>query len=361
VVIGAGPAGIAAAAELAQRGLDVLLVERDGRIGGSGRYRGLDIQTLPESVRALTSSTCVGLYPDEEVVGLVTPHGPAEVRFERLVIATGAYDRPLAYEGNDLPGTIGVRAFERLAWQGAFTSRMQLGLFAAPVEADRAAVAASRHGLRFAWAAGPVELSPSIAGEVLVDRLARARGHRRVGAVDLEHAGTRTADVLVLGFTQPTYELSIHAGAAAAVAGSPAVVVAGATPNALVLGEAAGWNLDPAGEVADVVARWLETRAVSAPAQPPVFPEAAVPAADAFVCFCEDVRVRDIEAAVDDGYLGAELVKRRTGAGTGPCQGAYCLGEIAATLQSLSLEAVVPTVRPPMYPVSLVELAVAHD
>jgi hypothetical protein len=68
--------------------------------------------------------------------------------------------------------------------------------------------------------------------------------------------------------------------------------------------------------------------------------------------------VRDIEAAVADGFADAELVKRRTGAGTGPCQGAYCLGEVAATLDRLGVGSSVPTVRPPMHAVTLTDLAV---
>ena len=49
----------------------------------------------------------------------------------------------------------------------------------------------------------------------------------------------------------------------------------------------------------------------------------------AIVCFCEDVRAWEIRAELAAGYADPELVKRRTGALTGPCQGKYCLQAFA--------------------------------
>ena len=56
------------------------------------------------------------------------------------------------------------------------------------------------------------------------------------------------------------------------------------------------------------------------------------PAGRALVCFCEDVHADEIEAQVVAGYGDPELVKRRTGALTGPCQGKYCLQAFASTM-----------------------------
>ena len=63
------------------------------------------------------------------------------------------------------------------------------------------------------------------------------------------------------------------------------------------------------------------------------------------VCFCEDVRageVRDEQAA---GYLDPELIKRRTGALTGPCQGKYCLQAFACLTRTAADDATVPCRR----------------
>ena len=85
-----------------------------------------------------------------------------------------------------------------------------------------------------------------------------------------------------------------------------------------------------AGRRADV-----EAPAGAAPTRPapPVMAAHSHPsgrvARGAIVCFCEDVRAWEIRAEVAAGYADPELVKRRTGALTGPCQGKYCLQSFA--------------------------------
>jgi hypothetical protein len=74
--------------------------------------------------------------------------------------------------------------------------------------------------------------------------------------------------------------------------------------------------------------------------------------AAAMVCFCEDVRVHEIRAELAGGYRDAELVKRRTGALTGPCQGKSCLQAFACVVGTDT----VPTARPPLRPVRLGDL-----
>jgi len=75
------------------------------------------------------------------------------------------------------------------------------------------------------------------------------------------------------------------------------------------------------------------------------------------VCRCEDVTLRDIERAIDDGYRDIESIKRYLALGTGPCQGKGCLNELASLL--LETTGVDPadlapiTPRPPINPVPL--------
>ena len=70
--------------------------------------------TLPH----LLGTTCVGLYEQAREALLIGPEGPITLAFEALVVATGAYDRLPSFAGNDLPGIIGLRAFERLMVAG---------------------------------------------------------------------------------------------------------------------------------------------------------------------------------------------------------------------------------------------------
>src|SRR5204863_7942889 len=88
---------------------------------------------------------------------------------------------------------------------------------------------------------------------------------------------------------------------------------------------------------------------------------AAAPSPLAFVCLCEDVRRRDVETAIADGFADVELLKRRTGAGTGPCQGKLCHAELMACLARAGRPLALPTVRPLLRPVRLDALAGADD
>jgi hypothetical protein len=54
-----------------------------------------------------------------------------------------------------------------------------------------------------------------------------------------------------------------------------------------------------------------------------------------------------------------ELVKRHTGAGTGPCQGKLCHGALLGCTAEAGLEVRIPTPRPLTRPVTIAELAAA--
>jgi sarcosine oxidase subunit beta len=128
------------------------------------------------------------------------------------------------------------------------------------------------------------------------------------------------------------------------------------------VGEAAG-HLEPGTQARAAIAaveRWLRGDD-PAPIPPPDLPEASIRHPGAFACLCEDVRVSDLTAAIEEGFDSAELAKRRTGAGTGPCQGKLCLGEVAAILRAAGLPTDLPTIRPPARPVSIAALGGVAD
>jgi sarcosine oxidase subunit beta len=91
-------------------------------------------------------------------------------------------------------------------------------------------------------------------------------------------------------------------------------------------------------------------------------PVLAAPELDdgAMVCPCEDVRVRDVRGAIADGFDNIELIKRRTGAGTGPCQGKLCHHALLSCLAEARLPIALPTMRPLVRPVPLSSFA-GHD
>jgi hypothetical protein len=93
----------------------------------------------------------------------------------------------------------------------------------------------------------------------------------------------------------------------------------------------------------------------------PIDRSAAKVARGAMVCFCEDVRAWEIRAEQAAGYGDPELLKRRTGALTGPCQGKQCLQAFACLVEDGNEPTRLPTSRPPLRPVRLGDLVAEDD
>ena len=113
VVVGGGPAGMAAAIRGAEEGADVMLVERDIELGGILNqciHNGFGVEiygeelTGPEYAERFTrrigenqvdvrlDSYVLSLRPNK-VITLLTPEGVFEVDSEAVVLATGAREK----------------------------------------------------------------------------------------------------------------------------------------------------------------------------------------------------------------------------------------------------------------------------
>jgi len=125
LVVGSGPAGLAAATQAAEAGLDVILAEQDFTLGGDylsqpgGAERALEaVRKLdPLGVTVMVRTQVFGLY-DGCVAGLIESVTDEEtgmevrqrawiVRPRQIIIATGAIERPIAFGNNDRPGIMG--------------------------------------------------------------------------------------------------------------------------------------------------------------------------------------------------------------------------------------------------------------
>ncbi|HAM26237.1 MAG TPA: ferredoxin [Microbacteriaceae bacterium] len=133
LVVGAGPAGLSAALVAARSGARVILVDDDSVAGGSLLDYGELIDGEPGSVwaatavaelatyprvRVLSRTTAFGIYDDGFVLAIEhrADHAVAagnrsrqrvwRIRTKQIVIATGGYERPIAFANNDLPGVM---------------------------------------------------------------------------------------------------------------------------------------------------------------------------------------------------------------------------------------------------------------
>ncbi len=138
LVIGAGPAGLAAALTAGRSGARVILADEDFRMGGRlnserltlGDQSGADwataavaeLASMP-NVRLMTRTTVIGTYDHGIYSALervndhvpVPPQGqPRQILWrvytKHAILAAGATERPIAFENNDRPGIITAAA-----------------------------------------------------------------------------------------------------------------------------------------------------------------------------------------------------------------------------------------------------------
>jgi sarcosine oxidase subunit alpha len=142
LVIGAGLAGLRAAEEQLRSGHEVLLVDDQPGPGGHLRHLGVELPSpLRDVLRHnnltyLCRCTAVGLYDQNYVVAIErrTDHlgnsAPANssrirvwhIRADRVVLAPGAFQRPLIFANNDRPGIMLSHAASTYVVQHAVTA-----------------------------------------------------------------------------------------------------------------------------------------------------------------------------------------------------------------------------------------------
>ncbi len=137
LIIGGGPAGLSAAIELGQRGIEVLVVDDKHRLGGklvlqTHRFfgsinacyagtRGIDIATKLAAdleqypaIETWLNSTAVAVFSDKKVGVVRDGRDYVLIEPRVLLVATGAREKSLTFKGNTLPGVYGAGAFQTL-------------------------------------------------------------------------------------------------------------------------------------------------------------------------------------------------------------------------------------------------------
>jgi NADPH-dependent 2,4-dienoyl-CoA reductase/sulfur reductase-like enzyme len=389
---------MAAALAASRLGASVALIDEYADPGGqiwrrSFREAGeVAPRSLPSAARALCTElagswvtllagSSVWAAPEPGVLLLTGADGAAaRLRAGAIVLATGAYDRPVAFPGWTLPGVMTAGAAQALVkGQGVVPGRRVLlagaGPFLLPVAAQLAAsgaevVAVAEATRRRDWlragprmAAYPARLADYARYRTRVLRIAwghvivRVEGDERVRSATIAEAGAdwapggreRTFEVdavcTAYGFI-PSVELARALGCALdgdAVAHDahmrttvPGVYVAGEAAGiggadlALVEGELAGYAA-ASGRGAPGLAGLRRRRAKLAgfagilsdlfDPRPGLY---ALARPATVLCRCEDVTAGALDAAVADGATTLSALKIVTRCGQGPCQGRVC-------------------------------------
>ncbi len=404
VVIGAGPAGLAAAAEAASAGADVLLVDDQPVLGGALTYARFGADRAPqgemraalvgaveraENIEAMTGAVCEGCFSDGWLA-VVCGRRLHKIRTGRTIVAAGAVEQPIVFRNNDLPGVMLLSAAQRLirhyrvrpgsravvaaAGRGGYAAALDLldaGVEVAAVvdlrhRPDRCDEAAALAGLGI----------PTMPGHAP----AEARRDRRTGRVRSVTVspiaapgqfgpGGETIDcdlVCMSAGCMPAAHIACHAGARLVYDREVEGLRIDRAPDGILVAGAANGSHDLGAVIAEGRhAGWTAAAALgldpgTAPAVPAgrggagnhAWPIFAHPAGKEFVDLDEDLVIRDLQDAAAEGYTDIELLKRYSTVGMGPSQGRYsATNAVRIAAAAADRDAVVAgttTVRPPV-------------
>ncbi|WP_188196931.1 sarcosine oxidase subunit alpha family protein [Nonomuraea sp. SYSU D8015] len=419
LVVGAGPAGLAAARAAAGAGARVILADEQPEPGGAllGSPDEVDgvpgaewaaataahLEGLPD-VRVLRRTTVFGYYDDNYLVAVErrTNHlgaaAPAHVARERVwrirarqvVLATGAHERPIAFAGNDLPGVMLAGAARTYVHRYGVLPGRRAVVFTANDSAYAAALDLAEAGVEVAaivdvrtapgerWAARARERGIELlAGHVVT--AARGDGQLSSVLVGATGDGGRSIDadlLLVSGGWNPVVHLFSQSGGTLRYDEALGTLVPGASRQAVQPAGAAGGVFTLPGCLADGAAAGARAAGPHAGPHAAEAPRAAepeatnapaywlVPANDYsahFVDLQRDVTVADIHRATGAGLRSVEHVKRYTTAGTahdqGKTSGLLTSAVVAHALGTSVAELGTTTFRAPYLPVSFAALA----
>lgn len=395
VVVGAGPAGLAAAATAAELGVSVLLVDENDGPGGQIWRGGSDEShslagRAPQAGALLLGGVAVADAESGRTLHLTDPEGrrSARVEYDRLILATGARELFLPFPGWTLPGVVGAGGLQALVKSGldivgarvvVAGSGPLLLAAAAFLAGEGAEVVAVCEQAAITSAAMPVVTRPRLIGQAAGLRLAlgpteylfgtwvsEAFGRGRLEGVvitDGRRRWSERCDWLACGYgLVPNLELARLLGCRASEAGVEVDVgLRTSVEGVFAAGEVLG-----IGGIECAVTEGALAAFGATGTRPPLHLEerrrrlraAARAMADAFVlrseistlarddillCRCEDVTV--VQARRHGSLREAKL---QTRLGMGPCQGRIC-GAAARVLFGWGAD----RVRPPLVPMTV--------
>jgi methylglutamate dehydrogenase subunit C len=417
LVIGAGPAGLAAALTAGRAGARVILAEDDFVTGGrlnsetheiDGAPGGIwakrveeELKALP-NVRIMRRTSVFGTYDGEYgAVERVADHLPVPPAFtprQRLwkivaretILATGAVERGIVFGGNDTPGIMLASAMRTYVNRFAAAPGRHIAVFTASDDGWRTAFDLRSAGVAVACVVDiRTKVAPEVvalAGDIKVflgGRVTDARGGRALKSIAVMDAignrSTIAVDALaVSGGFNPDIALSTHLGSKPAWSEPKAAFLAAQLPDGMaVAGAAAGhWTLAEAlhdGTVlgADAAVRagrrprgMLRYRTSDEHYAVNAFWHVAESRRKAFVDLQNDVTDKDVALAAREGFRSVEHLKRYTTLGMATDQGKTSNVSGLAIVAELTGRTIVQTgvtrARPPHVPVAIGAFAGLH-
>jgi sarcosine oxidase subunit alpha len=415
LIVGAGPAGLAAALAAGASGADVVLCDENTSLGGSllaEARASIDLKSardwLTSALAVLRESANVRLMPRTQAFGyyaqnflglserLAEPDLPDlprerlwQMRAKEVVLAAGAIERPLVFADNDRPGIMLADAARRYLNQYAAKVGERVVVVTAHDDAYRAALDLEDAGVGVGLIAdlrdavdGPLPAAAREAGiPVAVKAAVHAiEGKSRLRAVRLAaHPGGMRrieCDALLTsgGWTPSVHLFSQSRGKLAFDEAQQAFKPAGSAQRERSAGACNGtFGLAEALAEGDAAGREAVAAAgFAAPAARTYEVEGALPASGgalgaplqvlgnrkmkAFVDYQNDVCVKDIELAIQEGMRSIEHIKRYTTTGMATDQGKLsnmnALAIAAAIRGKPIAEVGLTTFRQPYTPVS---------
>ena len=418
LVVGSGPAGLAAASVAGRGGARVVLVEQDSLLGGSllresvaggaeqwRRKLETELEAL-RNVEILRRTTALGLY-DGGTVALVErrdhrrldpARGEARqlvttLRARSIVFATGATERPLVFANNDRPGVMLASAVRSYLNRFAVAPGRNAWVVTNNDSAYDVAFELAQNGVKVGIADARRLVDPSLSmkavglgielnlAATIVDVLGgkAVRGLILANGSDGSQRQRRDCDLLCMsGGWSPAVHLTSHCGIkpryrddiaafvpggyAAGQFGAGALTGSFSLAAAVAEGVAAARNAlahcGLARDMFDVPLPALEMRVCGIE---PIWQLPWSRHRKAFVDFQNDVTVADLGIAHQEGYRSAEHLKRYTTLGMGTEQGktsnVNAIGIMAGFGGAAIPSGATTTFRPPFTPVAMGALA----
>ena len=419
LVIGAGPAGLAAALSAGRRGARVVLCEADPLLGGrllaeTGEVDGRPgadwaasaehaLRDCPE-VRIMRRTTVFGVY-DHGVYGALErvadhrpqpdPHEPRQrawrIVARRSVLAAGAIERFPIFGGNDRPGVMLAGAVRAYLNRYAVTPGRNAVVLTGG-DGWRTLDDLARHGIRVAAVVDRRAVVPpasaNAAGRLGArlypgGRVVATHGAVGLRAIDVADAGGGVhriqADLLaVAGGWNPAIHLTCHLGAKPVWDDARAAFLSGALPPGMTVAGAAAGHFSTAECLADGTRTGCEAADDAGfPGVTPAPPRADDAAGDnapiwiipgarqkAFVDLQHDVATSDVALAHREGFVSVEHLKRYTTLGMatdqGKTSGVAGMAVMAAATGRSMADTGTTMFRPPYTPVAIGALAGHH-